>query len=208
VSVSYREYWDRHLDLDCARSFNVKVSVIGVGHVGLVTAACMAELGHTVIGVDADSMKIEALHAGRVPFFEPGLEELVGSGRDAGRLFFTGDPAESLCGAEVVFICVGTPRRADGSPNLSYVEAAASMVATHAEGPVVVAEKSTVPVRTGERIGCTPRRAAAGCTTTSSATPSSSRRAPPSRTRSGPTGSSSARTRSAATPSCGSCIPR
>jgi UDPglucose 6-dehydrogenase len=76
----------------------------------------------------------------------------VGSGRDAGRLFFTGDPAESLCGAEVVFICVGTPRRADGSPNLSYVEAAASMVATHAEGPVVVAEKSTVPVRTGERI--------------------------------------------------------
>jgi UDPglucose 6-dehydrogenase len=130
----------------------MRVGVVGVGHVGLVTAACMADLGHEVVGMDDDARKVDALRAGRVPFVEPGLPELLAVGVDAGRITFTGEPAAAVAGTDVVFICVGTPRREDGSPNLSYVQAAAASVATHATGPVVVAEKSTVPVRTGERI--------------------------------------------------------
>ena len=130
----------------------VKISVIGVGHVGLVTAACMADLGHDVVGMDDDAAKIESLRAGVVPFFEPGLQELTDAGVAAGRIVWTTDAAAAVDGVDVVFICVGTPRKADGSPNLSYVQAAAASVASHATGPVVVAEKSTVPVRTGERI--------------------------------------------------------
>ena len=130
----------------------MKVSVVGVGHVGLVTAACMADLGHDVVGMDDDSRKIATLHDGDVPFFEPGLGELVEAGVAAGRLRFTDDPAEAAQDIDVVFISVGTPRRDDGSPNLTYVQAAAAAVATHANRPTVVAEKSTVPVRTGERI--------------------------------------------------------
>jgi UDPglucose 6-dehydrogenase len=130
----------------------MKLSVIGVGHVGLVTAACMADLGHDVTGMDDDAGKIATLHAGEMPFFEDGLAELTRAGVDAGRLRFTTSAAEAVQGADVVFISVGTPTNADGSPNLSYVQAAAAAVAANATGPVVVAEKSTVPVRTGERI--------------------------------------------------------
>lgn len=130
----------------------MKISVVGTGHVGLVTAATLADLGHDIVGMDEDTAKIEALRAGSVPFVEPGLPELVAAGVKAGRITFTSDPVEALDGSEVVFICVGTPSRPDGSPNLSYVQAVAASVATHATHPVVVAEKSTVPVRTGERI--------------------------------------------------------
>jgi UDPglucose 6-dehydrogenase len=130
----------------------MRVGVIGVGHVGLVTAASMADLGHDVVGMDDDDAKVALLRAGEMPFLEPGLEELVHGGVDAGRLRFTGESAEAVDGTDVVFICVGTPRRDDGAPNLSYVQAAATAVAIHATGPVVVAEKSTVPVQTGERI--------------------------------------------------------
>jgi UDPglucose 6-dehydrogenase len=130
----------------------VRVAVIGVGHVGLVTAACLADLGHVVAGTDDDRVKIESLQSGQMPFFEPDLEALVSAGTASGRLTFTGDIADALYGAEVAFICVGTPRKEDGSPNLAYVQSAAAAVASHARGSVVVAEKSTVPVRTGERI--------------------------------------------------------
>ena len=130
----------------------MRVSVIGVGHVGLVTAACMAELGHDVVGMDDDAAKVALLRSGTVPFHEPGLQELVDRVAAAGRLTFTTQTAEAVPHAEVVFICVGTPRKEDGSPNLVYVQQAAASVAEHAQGPVVVAEKSTVPVRTGERI--------------------------------------------------------
>src|SRR5680860_96050 len=130
----------------------MRVSVIGIGHVGLVTAACMAELGHDVIGVDNDEAKVRSVRDGHVPFYEDGLQELVDKGVAAGRISFTTDPAEALTDAEVVFISVGTPRREDGSPDLSYVQAAAAAVATHAEHSLVVAEKSTVPVQTGQRI--------------------------------------------------------
>ena len=128
------------------------VTIIGVGHVGLVTAACMAELGHHVVGMDNDERKVASLRAGQVPFYEEGLQELVDKGVAAGSLSFTSDPAEALSGPDVVFISVGTPRRADGSPNLAYVQAAAATVASHAKRPLVVAEKSTVPVQTGHRI--------------------------------------------------------
>jgi UDPglucose 6-dehydrogenase len=130
----------------------VKVSIIGVGHVGLVTAGCMAELGHDVVGMDDDAAKIASLEAGRVPFVEPGLQELVDKAVGNGSLRFTTDTAEAVRHADIVFICVGTPRREDGSPNLAFVQQAASNVADHAERPLVVVEKSTVPVRTGERI--------------------------------------------------------
>jgi len=130
----------------------MKISIIGIGHVGLVTAACMAELGHDVVGMDDDSRKVDVVRSGNAHFYEPGLDELLRKGLDSGRLTFTDDSAEAVDDADVVFICVGTPRREDGAPNLSYVQAAAASVATHATKPVVVAEKSTVPVRTGERI--------------------------------------------------------
>ena len=130
----------------------MNVAVIGVGHVGLVTAATMAKVGHNVIGFDIDESKIESLRTGVVPFHEPGLQELFVEGMEAGRIRVTTEAAEALGDVDVVFICVGTPRKEDGSPNLSYVQAAAAMVSTHATRPTVVVEKSTVPVQTGERI--------------------------------------------------------
>ena len=130
----------------------MKVGVIGVGHVGLVTAVCLAHLGHDVVGMDDDAGKVASLRDGDVPFHEPGLENLLAEVMAAGRLRFTSSAAEAIAGMDVVFVCVGTPRGADGAPNLSFVEAAAASVAAHATAPLVVAEKSTVPVRTGERI--------------------------------------------------------
>lgn len=130
----------------------MRIAVIGVGHVGLVTVGCLAFDGHEVVGLDDDQVRIDELRAGRMPFFEADLAGLVADGADAGRIAFTGDAAEAIAEAEVVFICVGTPSRGDGSPDLSAVQRAAATVATHATRPVVVAEKSTVPVRTGERI--------------------------------------------------------
>ena len=130
----------------------MRICIIGVGHVGLVSAACFAELGHDVVGVDDDPAKIASLSAGEVPFYEPGLQDLVSAGLEAGRLSFTGSHAEAIPGVDAVFICVGTPRREDGAPNLAYVQRAAASVAQLADRPVAVIEKSTVPVRTGERI--------------------------------------------------------
>jgi UDPglucose 6-dehydrogenase len=130
----------------------VKITVIGVGHVGLVTVACLADLGHEVVGVDDNQSRIDSLRQGIVPFYEPGLPELTRAGVEAGLVTFTTEPAEGLHGAEVAFICVGTPARPDGSPDLSAVQAVAATVAKHASGPLVVAEKSTVPVQTGQRI--------------------------------------------------------
>jgi UDPglucose 6-dehydrogenase len=120
--------------------------------VGLVAAAALAELGHRVVGTDADLEKLTWLERGEIPFFEPGLPELVAAGRATGRLRFAETIAGAVAGCEVVFICVGTPAREDGSANLLAVETAARTVARFATGPVVVVQRSTVPAGTAHRV--------------------------------------------------------
>jgi UDPglucose 6-dehydrogenase len=131
----------------------MRITMIGSGYVGLVSGACFADFGHDVTCVDKDARKIDALLAGRMPIFEPGLEQLVASNVAAGRLAFTTDLAKGVAGADAVFIAVGTPsRRGDGHADLSYVYAATEEVARAATGPLVVVTKSTVPVGTGDRV--------------------------------------------------------
>jgi UDPglucose 6-dehydrogenase len=140
----------------------VHVSVVGVGHVGLVTAAALASDGHQVVGMDDDRRKIELLQDGRMPFFEPGMEELVREQQAAGRLTFTTELPDAIADAELVFVCVGTPSLPGGGPNLSYVEAVGVNVAEHAERELVLVEKSTVPANTGERLAQVIARERAG----------------------------------------------
>ncbi|WP_448584901.1 UDP-glucose dehydrogenase family protein [Thermaurantiacus sp.] len=131
----------------------MRVAMIGSGYVGLVSGACFADFGHQVTCVDTDAAKIGQLKAGRMPIYEPGLEELVRSNARAGRLAFTIDIAEGMKGADAVFIAVGTPsRRGDGHADLSYVYAAARDIARNLEGFTVVVTKSTVPVGTGDEV--------------------------------------------------------
>ncbi len=131
----------------------MRIVVIGSGYVGLVSGACFADFGHDVICVDKDAGKIERLNAGQIPIFEPGLDEIVATNREAGRLVFTTDLKAHMPGAEVVFLAVGTPsRRGDGHADLTYVYQAAKEVAEAAQGPLVVATKSTVPVGTGDEV--------------------------------------------------------
>jgi UDPglucose 6-dehydrogenase len=131
----------------------MRITMIGSGYVGLVSGACFADFGHAVCCVDKDSAKIDALHVGRMPIYEPGLEQLVASNVAAGRLTFTTDLAAGVAGADAVFIAVGTPsRRGDGHADLSYVYAATEEIARAATGPLVVVTKSTVPVGTGDRV--------------------------------------------------------
>jgi UDPglucose 6-dehydrogenase len=131
----------------------MRIAVIGTGYVGLVSGACFADFGHDVVCVDKDASKIDALHAGRIPIFEPGLQALVETNVKGGRLAFTTDLTEGVKGAEAVFIAVGTPsRRGDGHADLGYVFAAAAEVATAVSGFTVVITKSTVPVGTGDEV--------------------------------------------------------
>jgi UDPglucose 6-dehydrogenase len=127
--------------------------MIGGGYVGLVSGACFAEFGTEVTVVEANAEKLAALHAGRMPIYEPGLEKLVNENVAAGRLTFTGDLTSALDGVEAVFIAVGTPtRRGDGHADLTYVYAAVEQVARALTGYTVIITKSTVPVGTGRRI--------------------------------------------------------
>jgi UDPglucose 6-dehydrogenase len=128
------------------------VSVVGVGHVGLVTAAALAYDGHQVVGMDDDHRKIAGLQEGHMPFFEPGMEELIREQVAAGRLTFTTVLEDAIADAEVVFVCVGTPSLPGGGPNLSYVEAVGRNVAAGATRELVLVEKSTVPANTGARL--------------------------------------------------------
>ena len=129
------------------------VTMIGTGYVGLVSGACFSEFGHTVTCVDKDARKIEALQAGRIPIFEPGLEELVATNVAAGRLTFTTELQGPVAAADAVFIAVGTPsRRGDGHADLSYVFDAAREVAAALDGYTVIITKSTVPVGTGAEV--------------------------------------------------------
>ncbi|TPG15382.1 UDP-glucose dehydrogenase family protein [Sphingomonas oligophenolica] len=131
----------------------MRITMIGSGYVGLVSGACFSDFGHDVVCVDKDETKIAALEAGRMPIFEPGLEQLVATNVAAGRLRFTTDLAGAVAGADAVFIAVGTPsRRGDGHADLSYVFAATEEIADAMTGPAVVVTKSTVPVGTGDRV--------------------------------------------------------
>lgn len=128
------------------------IAVIGTGYVGLVTGACFAEFGVEVTCVDVDQEKIERLLDGVMPIYEPGLEHLVAKNSQAGRLHFTTDVRQAVEQALVIFLAVGTPPKPDGSPDLSFVEAAACSIADYMNGYKVVVTKSTVPIGTGEHI--------------------------------------------------------
>ncbi len=124
----------------------MKISVIGVGYVGLVSGACLADVGNYVTCVDIDEKKITDLSEGKISIHETGLEEIVATNLLAKRLVFTNDVEHGICGADVIFIAVGTPQKADGSADLGYVLAAARSIAQWIEDYVVVVTKSTVPV--------------------------------------------------------------
>jgi UDPglucose 6-dehydrogenase len=131
----------------------MRIAMIGTGYVGLVSGACFSEFGIDVACVDKDAAKIASLKAGKIPIYEPGLEDLVERNAKAGRLAFTTDLAAAVAGAEAVFIAVGTPsRRGDGHADLSYVFAAAEEIAKALTGYAVVVTKSTVPVGTGRKV--------------------------------------------------------
>jgi len=130
----------------------VKISVFGIGYVGLVQAAVLAEVGHDVLCMDIDRHKIELLEQGVVSLYEPGLEGLVRENMEAGRLRFTHDAARAVQHGRVQFIAVGTPPLEDGSADLAGVFAVAQTIARHRTQPVVIVEKSTVPVGTGDRL--------------------------------------------------------
>ncbi|MBI5407891.1 MAG: UDP-glucose/GDP-mannose dehydrogenase family protein [Nitrospirae bacterium] len=130
----------------------MNIAVIGSGYVGLITGACFAEFGINVTCVDNDEKKIQAMRKGVVPFYEPGLEELLQRNTKAGRMHFTTNIAEAVDNSLVIFIAVGTPPRGDGSAEMKYVENVAKEIASHITSYKVIVTKSTVPVGTGEKI--------------------------------------------------------
>ena len=130
----------------------MRVTVFGSGYVGLVTGACLADAGNHVACVDVDETKIAMLNAGELPIYEPGLDAVVASSREAGRLSFTTDIAHGVDHGEVLFIAVGTPPDENGSADLKYVLSVARSIGQHLTGFKVIADKSTVPVGTGDRV--------------------------------------------------------
>jgi UDPglucose 6-dehydrogenase len=133
----------------------MNITVIGSGYVGLVTGACLADIGNDVLCLDLDPAKIGMLNAGDVPIHEPGLKELIERNRRGGRLHFTTDVAQSVAHAEVQLLAVGTPPDEDGSADMSHVMAAAQAIGQHMQGFKLVVTKSTVPVGTGDRVRAT-----------------------------------------------------
>ena len=130
----------------------MRVCIFGTGYVGLVTGTCLAEVGHDVVCVDIDAGKVERLNAGVIPIFEPGLTPMVQTNHAAGRLRFTTDAAQGIAHGDVVFIAVGTPSDEDGSADLSYVLAVARSIGQSMQAPIVVVNKSTVPVGTADKV--------------------------------------------------------
>src|SRR3990170_775861 len=138
-----------------------RIAVVGCGHVGTVTAACLAELGHTVTGVDVDPNRVKDLNAGSVSFMEPGLSELVATNLENRRLRFTASYADALDGVGFVFLCVNTPASTAGAADLRYVRRAVGQIAevlADSTDHVVIVNKSTSPIGTGETIEAILRR--------------------------------------------------
>jgi UDPglucose 6-dehydrogenase len=129
-----------------------RIAVAGVNYVGLVTAACFADLGNRVVGIEIMPEKVAKLRQGISTIYEPGLEEMLQRNLKAGRITFTTDYAEGLDGAEFIFIAVGTPEGPDGAADLSQVESAARSIGTHATGDLIIINKSTVPIGTGDLV--------------------------------------------------------
>jgi len=130
----------------------MKVSIFGTGYVGLVTGACLADMGHDVICVDVDEAKVEKLNNGLIPIYEPGLESIVKNNFEGGNLRFTTKAEEAIAHAKLQFIAVGTPPDEDGSADLQYVLAVAETIANHMQDEKIVIDKSTVPVGTGDKV--------------------------------------------------------
>jgi UDPglucose 6-dehydrogenase len=136
----------------------MNLTLIGTGYVGLVTGTCFAEVGHHVICVDNDAVKIKLLQSGGIPIYEPGLEELVKKNVAAGRLSFTNSTVEGVQKSDVIFIAVPTPPQLDGSVDLSFIEKVARDIAAAMTDYKIVVDKSTVPVKTGEKVAETIKR--------------------------------------------------
>ncbi len=136
----------------------MNLAIVGSGYVGLVTGACFAEVGHHVICVDNDLKKVHQLQDGHIPIYEPGLEELVKKNVAAGRLTFTASIGEAVDASKVIFIAVPTPPQPDGSVDLSFIEGVAREIAVHIKEYRIVVDKSTVPVKTGEKVAQTINR--------------------------------------------------
>jgi len=130
----------------------MNICVVGSGYVGLVTGACLADFGMHVTGVDKDAAKIDSLTQGEIPIYEPGLATLVGKNMEAGRLRFTTELAPAIEAAEAIFIAVGTPPRADGSADLTFVRQVAESIGEHINGYKAIITKSTVPIGTGQMV--------------------------------------------------------
>ena len=130
----------------------MNVTVIGAGYVGLVTGACLAEVGNSVVCVDSDARKIEHLIRGGIPIYEPGLDVLISRGQESGRIVFSEDIAQGVAFGEVIMVAVGTPQSEDGSADLRHVFEVANAIGTYMESYKVVVNKSTVPVGTADRV--------------------------------------------------------
>lgn len=127
-----------------------KICVIGTGYVGLVTGTCFSDIGHQVVCLDIDESRIKQLQKGQMPIYEPGLEQVIEQNVRAGRLAFSTNYRESLSGADFAFIAVGTPSSDDGDADMQYVKKAAISIAEHLDHPIIIVNKSTVPVGTGD----------------------------------------------------------
>lgn len=130
----------------------MKISIIGTGYVGLVSGACFADVGNTVVCLDVDERKIAMLNTGRIPIFEPGLDALVAHNVAAGRMMFTASYDEAVAHADVIFLCVGTPPDEDGRADLAHVLSAARSIGQRMQRPALLVNKSTIPVGTADRV--------------------------------------------------------
>ncbi|MGC1513058.1 MAG: hypothetical protein WA797_09110, partial [Acidimicrobiales bacterium] len=138
------------------------IAVVGSGYVGTVVAACLAHVGHEVVGLEIDEAKCARLRLGRAPFFEPGLDPLIAMGLERGNLRFTSDVDDAIGAADIVFLCVGTPAGDDGRSDVQFLRHAVESIAEAMDGPKTLVTKSTVPIGSGQWLQTTLEDAMAG----------------------------------------------